>query len=627
MQIPRVDSDPLHNQLIPIDAKLLKLIEKYANKPLLLEKLLVSDKSGIQLETLLNDKKWVFKLPIKGAESLTQLNFDKPQLLLNNINGKILINLATAKQNLSPIPSSILTSVLKGEIPVSSALPGSVQLLFNQAKVDSQGLVTLSNQSKAALNLTTGQSQQTSKVSATNLQSTNPSSANSVAESNSNQIALKQIVNQFLESKPATKQLVSQPLQSLVINSDKFVNSLATPSESKSKLDNIMFNKAATIELANTLLKFLPKNSFGTKLAKLILATENLKSAVQLPNSPGVINDKVRNSGVMLEQKLAQLNVSKQVPQTHGQSSTQMLNQSPQKPSELAPIKPFNNTSDTQMKSQVEHPFVNKDLKSIALQLKQVLKDIKQQIANNPSTALSLNTAIRQLAQNDTFQKILLPPELQLVASSSDPKTSLIHNNELAAQQSKLIFSAKVLQKFPWFNLIYNKSKNEPASRITTALIENQKALIAELARDVNTLLSRIETNQLTSLKNESTSLQNLLVDLPIQNGAKIDSFEVLFESRQVDKKPSNKTWTVTIRFDLEPMGPMFARVSMQNERISTNFYAEQQDTAQLLAANIDVLRDSLLASGVEIDQVNGSRGKVPNELVTDDEHKVNYKV
>ena len=631
MQIPRVESDPIHNRLLALEPKLLALIEKYANRPMLLEKLLLSDKSGIRLETRLEQQNLIMKLPIKGSESLTNLNLEKPQLLINQINGKVLVSLATQNNQLSPIPPDTLYALIKGELPIAKAVPGAIQILFNQIRTDKQGVLNFISQPVPGVSKTDSvqtSAIQTSKVENAQLNQNSLQHVDSKNQLTASQGELKQLVSQFLQNRPLTKQPLSQPIKNILQTNNKLLNSSApstNPSEGRIPLS---LNQSTTLELANTLVKYLARSSVGYQIGKLILANENLRTMLQPQHTGKDLNQKVLNSGALLERNLLQ-NIQRQGqvnrPGQHSGSIEQLPASKPISTNKIADSRQSGSVAEPTISNREQSPMA-KDLKSIALQLKQQLDQIKQIINHKSPQPLDLNQALRQLANTRDFQKLLLPPELQLAGSSVDPKSHYQHNSQLASQQANHLFNAQILQKFPWINMLYGKS-NRTSAQANPQLIESQRALVSEMLREVNTLLSRIETNQLTSLKNDSPNLQQLLVELPLQNGASIDSFEVLFESKNTPEKPKEKIWNITIRFDLEPMGPMFAKVTMQGERISTHFYAEQPDTAKLLAENMEHLKDNLLASGVEIDEIKGSQGNVPNELVKDDDHKVNFKV
>jgi len=158
---------------------------------------------------------------------------------------------------------------------------------------------------------------------------------------------------------------------------------------------------------------------------------------------------------------------------------------------------------------------------------------------------------------------------------------------------------------------------------IQLGLIQKQ---INELVFEVRNSLAQIESNQLLSLRTEQPNLHQFLVDLPFSNGSEIDSFELLFEhSKENERQKAIKQWKVVVRFDLAPLGPMFAQVELKDERISTHIFAESQQTAKLINENIHVLKKSLFDAGVNTDTIKSSQGNIPDKLVQNSEHSVDF--
>lgn len=136
--------------------------------------------------------------------------------------------------------------------------------------------------------------------------------------------------------------------------------------------------------------------------------------------------------------------------------------------------------------------------------------------------------------------------------------------------------------------------------------------------------LQKIEQNQLHSLKSEQFNLQQFLIDLPIKQNGMIDSFEMRFESQSKNNNSvKNKYWKVVVRFDLEPLGPMFAEIQFENEKISTHLFAEKKETASLINQHLPTLKKSLFSAGVDVNRVSGSQGNIPENLRNQDKPSI----
>ena len=98
-----------------------------------------------------------------------------------------------------------------------------------------------------------------------------------------------------------------------------------------------------------------------------------------------------------------------------------------------------------------------------------------------------------------------------------------------------------------------------------------------------------------------------------------------MLQSPKLDKS-KQKIWTVTIRFDLDGLGPMLAQVSLKGDRISTHVFAEEVATAQLLRDNIQHLTKSLTSAGVNVEKVEACQGLVPTELLSNTENVIDLQ-
>ena len=90
--------------------------------------------------------------------------------------------------------------------------------------------------------------------------------------------------------------------------------------------------------------------------------------------------------------------------------------------------------------------------------------------------------------------------------------------------------------------------------------------------------------------------------------------FSLQIEPRTHSRNPHHH------RFDLPPLGPMFAQVELKDERLSTNIFAESEQTSKLLNEHLHVLKKSLFSAGVDVDEITGNQGHVPTRLKDNNE-------
>ena len=72
--------------------------------------------------------------------------------------------------------------------------------------------------------------------------------------------------------------------------------------------------------------------------------------------------------------------------------------------------------------------------------------------------------------------------------------------------------------------------------------------------------------------------------------------------------------WSVQLALDLPGLGPLHARVSLQGERVGTLFWAEQEETRELVAEHLAELRERLEAQGLAVSALNCLPGQPPAE-------------
>ncbi|MDQ7050324.1 MAG: flagellar hook-length control protein FliK [Enterobacterales bacterium] len=214
--------------------------------------------------------------------------------------------------------------------------------------------------------------------------------------------------------------------------------------------------------------------------------------------------------------------------------------------------------------------------------------------ANNPE----MNQANASLLKENQTKESISDPQLKAALKALPPETNVSArgNPQILSQQASL-----------------------------TQQVQNQ---IKEMLTQVKTMLSQIETHQLMSIKNEQTGIQQFMFDLPMLKNGQIDSFEMRFEQQdQKQQKAANKYWKVVVKFDLEPLGPMFAQVELKNDRISTHIFAQSADTAQLIDSHLHVLKDSLTSAGINTDSLAANQGHVPETLIQQQHQGVDLRI
>ncbi|WP_341304999.1 flagellar hook-length control protein FliK [Pseudomonas sp. TMP25] len=133
--------------------------------------------------------------------------------------------------------------------------------------------------------------------------------------------------------------------------------------------------------------------------------------------------------------------------------------------------------------------------------------------------------------------------------------------------------------------------------------------------------LSRLQTHQLSSLAQSQVGPEgNLLttwqLELPMRNQQELVPLQVKIqrdESNPQNKAEKKETlWKIELAFDLDPLGPLQVLAQLAQGRLSSQLWAEQSSTVNLIDAELDNLRHRLNAAGVQVGELACSQGMPP---------------
>ncbi|QKQ27287.1 flagellar hook-length control protein FliK [Candidatus Reidiella endopervernicosa] len=141
--------------------------------------------------------------------------------------------------------------------------------------------------------------------------------------------------------------------------------------------------------------------------------------------------------------------------------------------------------------------------------------------------------------------------------------------------------------------------------------------MLADLLKQVEGSLARIQLNQLTSTPHQATEAETRpawLIELPLRNGERIDLVQMKFEEERGKNSDGNaeKQWSVKLAFDLDTIGPLHIKVTYAGGSISTIFWAEQHDSAELFKANMGELEQRLTKAGLVVNKLDTHSGAPP---------------
>jgi len=137
--------------------------------------------------------------------------------------------------------------------------------------------------------------------------------------------------------------------------------------------------------------------------------------------------------------------------------------------------------------------------------------------------------------------------------------------------------------------------------------------LFSELHSQAEGSLARIVFNQLSSLPSENTNQQVWQFELPLRQGENCDAFRVQIErqSRRTAAGKAETLWSVKLNFELEPIGPVQARLVLTGDEISSHFTAEYSATAQRLEQALPALAQAFSRSGLKVGKLSAVSGAI----------------
>ena len=133
--------------------------------------------------------------------------------------------------------------------------------------------------------------------------------------------------------------------------------------------------------------------------------------------------------------------------------------------------------------------------------------------------------------------------------------------------------------------------------------------------------ISRLQTHQLSSLAQSQVGPDgNLLttwqLELPMRNQQELVPLQLKIQrdERNTQDKPEMKEtlWKVELAFDLDPLGPLQVQAQLHHSRFSSQLWAERGSTVELIAGQLDHLRQRLNEAGLQVGDLACQQGTPP---------------
>lgn len=170
------------------------------------------------------------------------------------------------------------------------------------------------------------------------------------------------------------------------------------------------------------------------------------------------------------------------------------------------------------------------------------------------------------------------------------------HNNKFPVRETTTSQFSQLKPPLRW------SSPKAQASSIATIQDLSGKAVFKELQGQIESVLARIQLNQLASLDREGDCRHIWHLELPVRNADRPDIFHLRIEKEAPGTKDSGvENWTVSLAFDLEGFGPVHARVTVTGLHVSATFWSARETTADLFREHFSNLADNLEQAGLSV--------------------------
>ncbi|MBV1959648.1 MAG: flagellar hook-length control protein FliK [Pseudomonadales bacterium] len=154
---------------------------------------------------------------------------------------------------------------------------------------------------------------------------------------------------------------------------------------------------------------------------------------------------------------------------------------------------------------------------------------------------------------------------------------------------------------------VSNRAGAEPAQQAMPRSAE----LIEMVLKQLNGGLAKIQLQQLQSVGSQNqwsnpVNIQNSwLLDLPIFNNPNVDSFNIRIDQEDDQAAHENgKTengWVITLRFDLDKLGPMTVRARLVGLQVSMDIWSKRPAIVSMIKKEFVTFEQALFAKGLDV--------------------------
>ncbi|MDE1461533.1 flagellar hook-length control protein FliK [Spartinivicinus poritis] len=297
-----------------------------------------------------------------------------------------------------------------------------------------------------------------------------------------------------------------------------------------------------------------------------------------------------------------------------------------------------------------------------SLPVHQVLKQLAQTIRHNQLLPNSVPKVFSDfVSQLPTVKQLTTPKELsqwltnsglffeqkltnqpattyQSIKESQDLKGLLLQLIKSLSQTSQPHTSPSPARQSPWAQLYTTIPQPLSHQFPWLAAATTQPNTQLELVQLLKQAVYRLQSNQLMSLQPtlatptaDAPVIQQWQLEIPLYIQSQWHSIQLELQ-KQNNQPHSSSTeeqetlWQFQLSFDLPPIGPLYARVKLRNNKANVSFWAEQQATYQAINQHIEELQQALTKRGIQVETLTCQQGTPARQNTFIEQHLIDIK-
>ena len=196
-----------------------------------------------------------------------------------------------------------------------------------------------------------------------------------------------------------------------------------------------------------------------------------------------------------------------------------------------------------------------------------------------------------------------VPP---VIAASANQSTTPINTNAPRATADAFVDTPPKNAKMP----TPDTKKLKPHTRAT-----HDEAIFTAVTKSAEGALARQQVHQLAALTAHQNQQTVWTFELPVQLSQQLHTLRMRIEEDTTRRDAQGRApFCVTLATDIEPLGPLSARISLLDKNVSVVFYAERAPTLVKAQTELAKLRGALAANGLEVQHLHCLAGSVADQ-------------